>query len=134
MLFFEIVNRDGRRVDVAAAAPLEKFGGIAHVARHVARIVDDDVPGPLAFERLQAVAHVPVPVTREFLDLAAEQAGLVAAVEHGDVVAAVQRVVDLVRTEKAGAAEKQDVEFPAGRLDGQLRAGRLRTEDRGACP
>ena len=48
-------------------------------------------------KRFQAVARVRVVITREFLDPVAEQALFVAAIKHGHMAAAIERIIDLVR-------------------------------------
>jgi hypothetical protein len=103
------------------------------MARYIARVVDDSVPGPLAFERLKAVTDVCIAVAREFFDLVAEHAGLAASIEHRDVMATIQRMVDLVRPEKSGTAEKEDVELFVRGRDRRAGSGGRRAQDSCTC-
>ncbi len=129
----EIVDRDGRGKDVTTATSFQEFGGVAHVSRHVAGIIDHDVPGTFALQGVEAVVDLCITVADEFFDLAAVHSGAATTIEHRDRVTALERKVDLVRTDKASAAEKQDVElFVRRRYDGARPRSRS-TEDGRAC-
>ena len=94
-----------RDEEVASGIGLEQFSGSLDLLRLVPGVVENHVP--LApFEG----GHVAVAVSDQALDVG-EQAGVGAAtVEQGERVAARARVLDLVRTDEAGAAKDKDAE------------------------
>ena len=95
---------------------------LAHPARQLGRVVDDDIPGaPL--QRRIAVGRVPV--ADEFLDRREQRRVGLAPVEQRDLVAAGERVLDLVRPDEARAPEDEDAEGLAGSRR-RLRYGRMR--------
>src|SRR5437868_2195519 len=74
-------------------------------------VVDHRVPLP-ALERLQ----VAVAIADELLDVREERGIGLAAIEQRDRVAAVERVLDLIRADEAGAAEDENAKWAGGLL------------------
>ena len=84
---------------------LELLGRIAHPARNGRRVVDHRVPLP-TFQGLE----ITVPVTPEFLDFRKQVGIRLAAIEQRDMVAALERVTDLMRPDEAGTSQDQDTQ------------------------
>ena len=77
----EVIDAGRRGEDVASDATLEQHRRIANVSRHIAGIINHDVPGPAAFECPEPGIDIGVAVTGQLLDAIAKQAGVVAAIE-----------------------------------------------------
>ncbi len=80
------------------------------MARHVTGVVDDDIPGATSLEQLQTVVDLRVAVAHDLLDAAIEQTRAIPAIEHRDLMPARERVLDLVRSDKSGATEEEEVQ------------------------
>ena len=101
------VGRDRGHEQVAVHVALQQLGGHRHPARDRGRIVYHRVPfAPL--ERAQVVVTVAGQLL-DALEVVLEERRLrLATGEDGHLVAAVQRVLHLVRADEAGAAEDED--------------------------
>lgn len=84
------IDRDGRDEEVVAHIALQHLAGVAHPERQAGGVVDADIPLP-SLQRGQVAG---VAVTVQLFDLGRPLGRRpLAAVEQGDLVAALQRVV-----------------------------------------
>ena len=137
------VGRNRRHEQVAVSVVAQQVGGHPDPARVGRRVVDHRVPLP-AFERAQVVVAIAQEVFHP-LEVVVEEGGFgLAAGEDRHLVPPVERVLDLVGTDEARAAQDEDAlgvggcarvgSRPlVGRRAGH-RAERAQDAERAACP
>jgi hypothetical protein len=124
-----VVYGNRGHVYVAADSILEQFDGVSNVPRHVARVVDHDVPATRALQCLEAWRDIRVAVADQYLDAVAKRPlRALSAIEQSDAMPARERgprnpVPPRKRMSSGFAARPGSTEAPAASVAARAVAG-----------